>query len=1573
MSCPFDLGKFVAQPSTKDLEECNLRKDDWLGLAKHYKIKVRSCWKKARVVEEVVSQLVDSEVLDESALELCESSEVESLALRKLELDFEREKLKAEKEMREAERKERESERKFQLELLQRKTELGVAVNEDSIGEEKFDFAKNSKLVPEFDETDPDEFFLHFEKVALSRKWPKECWPALMQSALKGKGRSTYLSLTLEQSSDYDILKEAVSKAYKLTTEHYRFNFRQMKKGDSQTYVEYVHSLNKMFCKWLSSAKANSFEKLKEMIMLEQFLRSIPLEIKMYLMEREVNNVEKAAYLADDYSLIHNVKSKKFNSWKTATSESPSHFGRSMGTPIAGGLEAKAPRSPNASVVCYGCNQKGHVISRCPSKNVKTSKSNLSNVICFGCKEFGHVISKCPNVGKQDGNKGVVNLVEGRSVSEPVVCHSGESVDPQSNLKPFQFEGLISAADSSSTEVPIRIMRDTAASQSVVVRDALPNLEDLLTGESVILSGIGGTVVDPLCRLYLKSDLVTGYVTLAVEDSLNVKDVQILLGNDIAGSRVVPDPIVRFEPLEKSSTADLDLERPNLFPSCVVTRSAARIKSSEDSGVGYSDSNSRSRSTEAELESSKDNLSEVLGNVDLHNLFDDGRKDLVPVSHVSVGASAVSPLVDCISDPIVTHEDLVSEQRNDSRLGPIFDIAVSESDVKNHTVCYYVKDSLLMRKFLPFNLSSNATWAEVHQVVLPSKLRQQVLHLAHDLGGHLGIKKTERKILKHFYWPQLHKDVSAYCRDCHTCQLSGKPNQRIKPAPLQPIPVLHEPFAKVLIDCVGPLPKTRRGHQYLLTIMCSSTRYPEAIPLRNISSKLVVGELVKFFTKFGIPSIVQSDQGSNFTSGVFQQAMNILGVKQQLSTPYHPESQGALERFHQTLKSTLTKYCLETANDWDDGVPLVLFAIRDSCQESLGFSPNELLFGREVRGPLKLFFDCLVQRDGNVQISEYVQHLKGKLEEARKFALHSLMKSQCKMKVNFDKTSKEREFSIGDKVLLFLPLKKSPLQCKFEGPYKIVEKRSDVNYVIETPGRRKNKRLVHVNLLKKYHEPVTDIEQDVRVSNVVEVVEDDFSPKQELKLSNSAILQNPSDRFNHLTPQQQVDVRALLEEFADLFSDVPRPTSVVSHDVVLQPGTVPIRQRPYRLPPYKQEAMRKEVEFLLENGLAEPSDSPWASPCILTPKQDKSFRMSTDFRKVNAVTIPDAYPIPRIDDLIDSIGTSTFVSTIDLLKGYYQIPLTDSARKISAFITPEGLFEYTVMPFGMTNAVATFQRLMNNLVSGLDGVNVYIDDIVVYSTCWREHLERLQKLFLRLREARLTINLAKSVFGKSDVTYLGHKIGHGMVAPKDVNVHAIQKLPVPSDRRAVQRFLGMAGYYRRFCPNFTQVVAPLINLTSPKVKFLWSNECQQAFEKVKAFLTSKPVLKVPEFDRPFSLQVDASNEAVGAVLLQPGVDSVLHPVSYFSKKLKSHQKSYSVIEKEALALLLALENFEVYVCSPSHAVTVYSDHNPLSFVNKMKNKNPRLTRWALALQPYNISIVHIKGKDNMIADLLSRS
>ena len=262
--------------------------------------------------------------------------------------------------------------------------------------------------------------------------------------------------------------------------------------------------------------------------------------------------------------------------------------------------------------------------------------------------------------------------------------------------------------------------------------------------------------------------------------------------------------------------------------------------------------------------------------------------------------------------------------------------------------------------------------------------------------------------------------------------------------------------------------------------------------------------------------------------------------------------------------------------------------------------------------------------------------------------------------------------------------------------------------------------------------------------------------------------------------------------------------------------------------------------------------------------------------------------------------------------------------------------------------------------------------MVIFSDTWEDHLVRLRALFDRLLWARLTVNLAKCEFAKATVTYLGRVVGQGEVRTIQEKVRAVQEFPVPTTKRELLRFLGMAGYYRSFCPNFASVCAPLTDLLKDDVKYVWSPICQQAFTQVKELLSSAPVLAAPRLDHPFRLQVDASDVGAGAVLLQVDEKGVEKPVCFFSKKFKGYQRHYSVIEKEALALVLALQHFDVYVGSGSKLV-VYTDHNPLIFLRSLQNPNQRLMRWALFLQPYHLNIRHIKGRDNQVADALSRA
>ena len=418
--------------------------------------------------------------------------------------------------------------------------------------------------------------------------------------------------------------------------------------------------------------------------------------------------------------------------------------------------------------------------------------------------------------------------------------------------------------------------------------------------------------------------------------------------------------------------------------------------------------------------------------------------------------------------------------------------------------------------------------------------------------------------------------------------------------------------------------------------------------------------------------------------------------------------------------------------------------------------------------------------------------------------------------------------------------------------------------------------------------------------------------------------------------------------------------------------SAPIKQHPYRVRPMKKELLDKEVQYMLKNDIIEESQSNWSSPCILVPKHDGGFRFCTDFRKVNDKTKSDSFPIPRIADCIDQIGNAKFVSTFDMLKGYWQVPLTRRAHEISAFVTPSGLYQYKVMPFGMKNAPATFQRMVNKLVRDIDGCEGYIDDVVIFSDNWSDHIRQIKRFFQIMREAKLTINLMKSEFGKATVKYLGHIVGQGQVRPLDAKIQTIVKYPIPTSRKELARFLGMAGYYRNFCLNFSEIAAPLTNLLSKKVKFVWTDDCQLSFDKVKLLLQKSPVLKSPDYEKPFKLIIDSSHVGTGSVLVQEASGGLDHPVSYFSKKFLKYQKNYSVVEKETLGLVLALEHFDVYLGSTPFKIKVYTDHNPLTFLKTMKNKNQRLVRWSLALQEYNLEIQHIPGSENVVADALSR-
>ena len=347
----------------------------------------------------------------------------------------------------------------------------------------------------------------------------------------------------------------------------------------------------------------------------------------------------------------------------------------------------------------------------------------------------------------------------------------------------------------------------------------------------------------------------------------------------------------------------------------------------------------------------------------------------------------------------MSRKETLIELSRDPEILKLKEQALLESELVKVPVGYYFEKGVLMRKCRLLIVPASEEWNVVYQAVVPKVYRNEILTLAHSvpLGGHLGVRKTADRILKHLFWPELRKDVRMFCRTCHTCQIVGKPNQVVPVAPLQPNPVFGEPFSKIIVDCLGPLPKTKTGFQYLLTIMCSASRFPEAIPLRNITAKTVTKALIKFFTYFGLPKEIQSDQGSNFMSGLFQQIVYMLGAKQVTSSAYHPESQGVLKRFHSTLKNMIRTYCVKNESDWDEGIHLLLFVVRECVQESLGFSPFELVFGHRVRGPLALLKEQWINKEVHMNLLDYVLKFKDRLHKVCNLAKENLKLAQEKM------------------------------------------------------------------------------------------------------------------------------------------------------------------------------------------------------------------------------------------------------------------------------------------------------------------------------------------------------------------------------------------------------------------------------------------------------------------------------------------------------------------------------------------------------------------------------------------------
>ncbi|XP_047480167.1 uncharacterized protein LOC125032798 [Penaeus chinensis] len=859
--------------------------------------------------------------------------------------------------------------------------------------------------------------------------------------------------------------------------------------------------------------------------------------------------------------------------------------------------------------------------------------------------------------------------------------------------------------------------------------------------------------------------------------------------------------------------------------------------------------------------------------------------------------------------------------------------------VKNRAVKYEVISGLIYRICLDSKFDHEK---DRKQLVVPEIYRSKILNLAHDslTAGHFSHRKTSHKIFLKFFWPGAGADIKRYCRSCHICQKVSHKG-RVKRVPMKTVPVISEPFSRVAIDLVGPVsPCSDRGHRYILTMIDYSTRFPEAVCLKNIDTVTIAESLVEIFSRVGIPKEILSDRGTQFRSDLMAEIHRLLSVKALYTTPYHASCNGAVERLNGVLKAMIKKLCSDHPRDWDRYLPAVLFAYREIPNDSLKFSPFELLYGRTIRGPLTILHELWSndEIDNEVKTTyQYVTELRSRLEETAKLAVSQAEISSKTYKSNYDLKSRNRKLEVNDEVLVLLPTDRNKRIMQWKGPYPVIGvKNNGVDYTIKVRGKSK---LFHINMLKRYFRRDETTPEKNKIVNVCIVDENDCDNVDEtmyLELTNGESLNIGCD----LSVRQKDAVSVLISEFPDVFTDKPGHTKSIEHVINLE-TTNPVCKKPYPIPYNLIDVFNKEVDKMLELGIIEPSVSPYCSPVVLVRKRDQTYRFCIDFRSLNDITTFDCEPMPTTEEALGNFVNDKYFTEIDLKLGYWQIPLSFESKKCTAFSTNRGLMQFVMVPFGLKTACATFVRLMRKVIFGLKNTNCYFDNIVIHNSNWVDHLQDLRCLLNKLRLHGLTAGISKSFFGYNRINYLGVVLGENVIKPPVDRIRAIELMPLPIFKKELRSFIRTISYYRKFIPKFANICAPMNELLKKNSsnKLNWKSEQVSSFLELKSKLSDKPILCLPDYSKTFFLRCDASENGIGAVLLQEQNGTKM-PIAYASRKLLDREKNFATIEKECLSIVWAINKFKTYIYGKEFVLE--TDQQPLIYLKNMRNSNGKL-------------------------------